>query len=142
MSIRHKEAYRVRCVKGDRFTHRLTDRFWPGVASSNGLESAKSCGRVSRKAGAIQPKKIGFQDTLSRCAEQGVIEPSLAGQLKQLMGLRNPLSHFRSADDPESLFRRAFDSQTPTHITLQRDATFAIGVAVDLLASPAFRLGR
>lgn len=88
------------------------------------------------------PKKIGFQDTLSRCVEQGVIEPSLAGQLKQLMGLRNPLSHFRSVNDPESLFRRALDSQTPTQVTLQRDATFAIGVAVDLLASPAFRLGR
>ncbi len=88
------------------------------------------------------PEKIGFRETLRRCLEQGVIEQSLAEQLKQLMALRNPLSHFRSADDPESLFRRAFDSQTPTHITLQRDATFAIGVAVDLLASPAFRLGR
>ncbi|MBK3468723.1 hypothetical protein [Pseudomonas sp. MF6776] len=88
------------------------------------------------------PKKIGFQDTLSRCLEQGVIEPSLAGQLNQLMGLRNPLSHFRRVDDPESLFRRALDSQTPTHVTLQRDATFAISVAVDLLASPVFRLGR
>ncbi len=71
-----------------------------------------------------------------------MIEQSLAEQLKQLMALRNPLSHFRSADDPESLFRRTLDSQTPTQVTLQRDATFAIGVAVDLLASPAFRLGR
>lgn len=32
----------------------VTDRSWQGVASSNGLESAKSGGRVSRKAGAIQ----------------------------------------------------------------------------------------
>lgn len=88
------------------------------------------------------PKKIGFQDTLSRCVEQGVIEPSLAGQLKQLMELRNPLSHFRRMDDPESLSRRALDSQTPAQVTLLRDATFAIGVAVDLLASAAFRLGR
>jgi hypothetical protein len=88
------------------------------------------------------PEKIGFRETLRRCLEQGVIDPSLAGQLKQLMGLRNPLSHFRRVDDPESLFRRSLDSQTPTQVTLERDATFAIGVAVDLLASPVFRLGR
>lgn len=88
------------------------------------------------------PKKIGFQDTLGRCVERGVIDSSLASQLKQLMGLRNPLAHFRHVDDPESLFRRAFDNQAPTQVTLLRDATFAIGVAVDLLASPAFRLGR
>lgn len=87
------------------------------------------------------PEQIGFRETLRRCAGQGVITPSLAGQLKQLMGLRNPLSHFRRVDDPESLSRRALDSQTPAQVTLQRDATFAIGVAVDLLASPAFRLG-
>lgn len=59
---------------------------------------------------------------------QGLAEQMLASHL--------------TVNDPESLFRRALDSQTPTHITLQRDATFAIGVAVDLLASPAFRLGR
>ena len=45
-------------------------------------------------------------------------------------------------DDPESLSRRALDSQTPAQVTLLHDATFAIGVAVDLLASAAFRLGR
>jgi hypothetical protein len=88
------------------------------------------------------PKKIGFQYTLSRCVEQGVIDPTLAGELKLLMDLRNPLSHFRHVDDPESLSRRSLDSRAPAHATLLRDATFAIGVAVDLLASPEFRLGR
>ncbi|WP_339730218.1 hypothetical protein [uncultured Pseudomonas sp.] len=88
------------------------------------------------------PKKIGFQDTLSRCVEQGVIDPTQAGELKRLMDLRNPLSHFRHVDDPESLSRRSLDSQAPAQATLLRDATFAIGVAVDLLASPEFRLGR
>lgn len=88
------------------------------------------------------PKKISFHDTLDRCLKQGVINPSLAGQLKQLMELRNPLSHFRSIDDPESLSRRALESQAPAHVTLLRDATFAIGVAIDLLASPEFRLGK
>lgn len=88
------------------------------------------------------PEKIGFRETLRRCLEQGVIEQSVAGQLEQLMELRNPLSHFRSVDDPESLSRRALDSKMPIHATLLRDATFAIGVAVELLASPEFRLGR
>lgn len=38
------------------------------------------------------PKKIGFQDTLNRCVDQGVIDQTLAGELKRLMDLRNPLS--------------------------------------------------
>lgn len=88
------------------------------------------------------PKKISFHDTLDRCVNQGVINSSLAGQLKKLMGLRNPLSHYRSIDDPESLSMRALESQAPAHVTLLGDAIFAIGVAIDLLALPDFRLDK
>lgn len=96
---------------------------------------------LSLKASAL-PKKISFHDTLDRCVNQAVISPSLAGQLKKLMGLRNPLSHYRSVDDPESLSRRALESRAPAHVTLLGDAIFAIRVAIDLLALPDFRLDK
>ncbi|MFI8581020.1 hypothetical protein [Ectopseudomonas khazarica] len=96
---------------------------------------------LSLQASAL-PKKISFQETIDRCVNQRVINSSLAVQLKKLMGLRNPLSHYRSVDDPESLSRRALESRAPAHVTLLGDATFAIGVAIDLLALPEFRFDK
>lgn len=48
--------------------------------------------------------------------------------------------HFRAIDDPSQLSRRVLDSKLSAQENLLSDATFAISVAVRLLALPKFRL--
>lgn len=87
------------------------------------------------------PERISFQETLKRCRARDVITEKDAADLRHLMNMRNPLSHFRSVDDPSNLSRRAISDQLSADEHLRRDATFAIGMAVRLLALDAFRLG-
>lgn len=86
------------------------------------------------------PERISFQETLKRCRAHGVITEKDAADLRRLMNLRNPLSHFRSVEDPSNLSRRVISDQLSADEYLRRDATFAIGLAVRLLALDAFRL--
>ncbi len=85
--------------------------------------------------------RISFHDTLLRCLARKVISPKDADDLRRLMGLRNPLSHYRNIDDPSNLSRRVLNTRVPAESHLLGDASFAISVAVRLLALPAFRLG-
>jgi len=87
------------------------------------------------------PSRVSFHDTLLRCLARDLITPKDADDLRRLMNLRNPLSHYRSIDDPSNLSRRALDTMSPAEIHLRGDASFAISMAVRLLALPAFRLG-
>jgi hypothetical protein len=87
------------------------------------------------------PERIGFHETLTRCLARDVICEADAADLRRLIALRNPLSHYRPISDPSSLSRRVLDDRLHAAEQLQRDATFAIGMAVRLLALPAFRLG-
>lgn len=87
------------------------------------------------------PNRISFHDTLLRCLARQVISPKDADDLRHLMSLRNPLSHYRKIDDPSNLSRRVLDTRVPVESHLLGDASFAISVAVRLLALPAFRLG-
>jgi len=87
------------------------------------------------------PDRVAFSATLERCVERQIISETDASDLKKLMNLRNPLSHYRNIDDPSNLSRRVLDSMEPAMNHLIRDASFAIGLAVKLLALPAFRLG-
>jgi hypothetical protein len=52
------------------------------------------------------PGRIAFQETLKRCVAARIISSEDEGDLRHLMGLRNPLSHFRDINDPNSLSRR------------------------------------
>ena len=88
------------------------------------------------------PKRISFTETLRRCRDRKVISEQDATELRRLMDLRNPLSHFRHLDDATNLSRRVMVTMDPAEEHLRRDATFAIGLAVRLLASPPFRIGR
>jgi hypothetical protein len=88
------------------------------------------------------PKRTSFAETLRRCQERNVIPDKDAVDLRRLMDLRNPLSHFRDVNDPESISRRVLSTMEPAQEHLRRDANFAIGLAVRLLALPAFRLGK
>lgn len=87
------------------------------------------------------PSRIQFKDTVNRLLEQGYIYASLAVDLRRLVDLRNPLSHYRNMDDPTSLARRSFDAKTMVVEQTYRDAQFAIGVAVKLIGLPPFRIG-
>lgn len=58
------------------------------------------------------------------------------------MVLRNPLSHFRHVDDPGNLDRRLLDARQHGADLIEHDAVFAIGLAVRMLAKPAFRLAQ
>jgi hypothetical protein len=85
-------------------------------------------------------KRISFSDTLERCLNKKIIATSDANELRKLMELRNPLSHFRGIDDPSNLTRRIMDTRLPAESHLSADASFAISVAIRLLASPLFRV--
>lgn len=87
------------------------------------------------------PERIKFADTLRRCRERDVISDEDVADLRRMMELRNPLSHFRNVDDGSNLDRRSIDASTSADDLLRRDAIFSIGVAVRMLARPAFRLG-
>lgn len=86
------------------------------------------------------PERINFKATLKRCMAEGVISHRDAQDLERLMSLRNPLSHYREVNDKSNLDRRAIDTQMPAREHLLSDATFAIAMAVRLLALPSFRL--
>jgi hypothetical protein len=88
------------------------------------------------------PKRISFSDTLERCVKRNAITADHAKDLRHLMKLRNPLSHFRGIDDPSNLSRRILDTRQQAESHLFGDASFAIGVAIRLLALPAFRIDR
>lgn len=88
------------------------------------------------------PKRISFSDTLERCLKRNVITADHANDLRHLMELRNPLSHFRGIDDPSNLSRRILDTRQSAESHLFSDASFAIGVVIHLLALPAFRIDR
>lgn len=87
------------------------------------------------------PRRISFAETLRLCEERQVISAQDAQDLRRLMDLRNPLSHFRHIDDPASLSGRVLDTMVSADYHLRQDATLAIGLAVRMLALPAFRLG-
>lgn len=86
------------------------------------------------------PPRVSFQETLSRCLARKVITHKDANDLRRLMGLRNPLSHYRNIDDPLNLSRRAVNTGLSAAFHLSQDAGFAISMAIRLLALPAFRL--
>ncbi|MDE2380520.1 hypothetical protein [Bradyrhizobium sp.] len=85
-------------------------------------------------------KRISFAETLERCIEQDLVPDENAKELRRLAEFRNPLSHFRGVDDPSNLSRRVLDSTERAERHLFNDASFAIGVAIRLLALPAFRI--
>jgi len=87
------------------------------------------------------PNRISFNDTLKKCVERGELTQTDSDDLRRLMSLRNPLSHYRSPDDPANLSRRVLDTRMSAETHLLNDATFAIGMAIRLLSMEAFRLG-
>lgn len=94
-----------------------------------------------RLDGPELPPWVKFQKTLEHALERQIISEELAAELKQLMALRNPLSHYKPIAPPENISMRAANSRMPAQVLLLQDATFAISVAVRMLSQPDFRLG-
>lgn len=86
------------------------------------------------------PERIQFRETVRLCREHNVISDDDAKDLVSLIGLRNPLSHFRHVGDAKSLERRSIDGGEHPNELIRRDADFAISLAARVLAKPAFRL--
>lgn len=87
------------------------------------------------------PNRITFRETLRRSRERDVISDQDVADLLKLMDLRNPVSHFRHVHDSSNLDRRSIDSGQYVMDVLYHDAVFAMGLAIRMLAKPAFRLG-
>lgn len=87
------------------------------------------------------PDRIQFADTLRRCREREVVSDEDVADLRRMMALRNPLSHFRHVDDGSNLDRRSIDESRSADDLLRHDAIFSISLAVRMLSRPAFRLG-
>jgi hypothetical protein len=87
------------------------------------------------------PNLISFNETLNRCVARDVITQQDADDLRRLMGLRNPLSHYRTVDDPSKLSQRVLDTMLPAEAHLLNDASFAMSMAIRLLTLPVFQLG-
>jgi hypothetical protein len=87
------------------------------------------------------PERVAFRETLRRCREKDVISDEDVADLQKLMGLRNPLSHFRHVHDDSNLSRRSVATGQHAYELMHQDAEFAIRLAARILSRPPFRLG-
>lgn len=72
--------------------------------------------------------------------ESGVITAEEDQELERLASLRNPLTHYRGANDPEHIDQQAMQQRSASDAILERDAVFAVTLALRMLAKPPFRL--
>lgn len=87
------------------------------------------------------PPRIQFAETLRRCRERNLLTDEDVLDLNKLVGLRNPLTHFRHIDDEHNLDRLSLATGRHSGEILSKDAWFAITVASRLLGKEPFRLG-
>jgi hypothetical protein len=87
------------------------------------------------------PAKVKFVHTLQRCKSKGFVNDEDEGAIKRLIELRNPLMHFRDVNDADNLMRRSMNSDIAADELLERDAHFAIGVAIKILSKEPFKIG-
>jgi hypothetical protein len=87
------------------------------------------------------PPRIQFDETLRRCRVKELLTDDDVTDLRKLVSLRNPLTHFRSVNDQQNLDRRSIATGRLAGEILSQDAWFAISVATRMLAKEPFRLG-
>ncbi len=120
----------------------VSGNFAATVMLCQGLAEHKLAAHISSSlSGPECSAYVKFQKTLQIAEELKIIDEGLATNLGKLMGLRNPLAHYRPISHPDNVSTRAINNLVPARTLLLQDATFAIGVAVQLLAMPAFRFG-
>src|SRR6266540_6477910 len=72
------------------------------------------------------PPRIQFDETLRRCRAKELLTDEDAIDLKKIVNLRNPLTHFRHVDDEHNLDRRSIATGRLAGEILSNDAWFAI----------------
>jgi hypothetical protein len=87
------------------------------------------------------PPRIQFDETLRRCRAKELLTDDDVTDLRKLVSLRNPLTHFRHVNDQHNLDRRSIDTGRLAGEILSQDAWFAISLATRMLAKEPFRLG-
>ena len=87
------------------------------------------------------PERVRFEQTVKRAEADGLLHALDSFDLKRLSNLRNPLSHFRTMDDPYNIDRRAMTEGRSGHEILQSDATFALMLSIRILSRSPFRVG-
>lgn len=91
--------------------------------------------------GEAVPNRIAFAETLRLCENKGYLTAQDSAELKKLAGLRNPLAHYRSLDDPAHVDRRSMTERTHFLEIMERDAFFAIALIMHILSKHPFRVG-
>lgn len=91
--------------------------------------------------GGSVPNRVSFTETLRLCEGKGYLTGHDSTELKKLANLRNPLSHYRSLDDPSHVDRRSMTEKAHFLEILERDAFFAIALIMHILGKRPFRVG-
>lgn len=84
--------------------------------------------------------KATARETRKRSREVGLISEDEETELERLESLRNPLTHYRQANDPEHIDQQAMLATAHSDVILERNAVFAITLTMRILAKPSFRL--
>lgn len=86
------------------------------------------------------PNHASARTIRKRSRESGLITEAEERELERLEGLRNPLTHYRDANDPEHIDQQAMAENAYSDAILERNAVFAITLTMRILAKPTFRL--
>lgn len=86
--------------------------------------------------------RISFKQSVELSKAREIVDEELALALLALPSIRNPMMHFRSIDDPNSLAARSIETLTPAEVHLQADALMTLTVAIRLLSLAEFRVGQ
>ena len=86
------------------------------------------------------PDRATAKKIRAKSLEAGLITEIEERDLERLESLRNPLTHYRDANDPEHIDQQAMQEYTFSGSLLERNAVFAITTAMQMLAKPSFRL--
>jgi len=86
------------------------------------------------------PDKATAKKIRAKSLGAGLISEDEERDLERLESLRNPLTHYRDANDPEHIDQQAMQENVFSDSILERNAVFAITTAMRMLAKPSFRL--
>jgi hypothetical protein len=104
---------------------------------------------VSREVRRRSPrvtKPFGVRPTLKQlinhALEAGVLVERDVEDIERLIGMRNPLTHFRDINDPQNLTRRAMENDKHPERIMFEDARFAIATIIGIVGKAQFAIGR
>ena len=91
---------------------------------------------------SVVPERPALERVLNQCEALWMLSSEEIKSIRRLRGIRNPLTHYRSIDDPTNIERRAMDGELHPFTIMEGDARFAITTVVRLLSKPDFAIER